>query len=696
MSKSKAVQACRSINADQTQKLQAKFHFEQDLFDDIKNFANKWSALEKEYSQSLSRLANQFKTKRELPVTPILSDDLLDAEDFETVTDVWKLTLDKVDNLASSHQTLSENITTEVVETCKSQLKTRPPESKKLFEVLNNMHDDLFQSTRGLAKSKKAYCELEHEAGLCRRNVSEMQDRLSNKSQRRFFESKAQLEKKFQGLEQKLDLSEKRSTQARNEYLLSIASCNAVNELFYKNELPTFIESLDGSIYDKFKHCLESVGRMTSEAAQKTRSDFDTVSVQAARIQRAYNHQCYLSTCPVLTDVVKHAYTPYKEDPINAVSREHEGDVSLTLEARKLTSRVAQCMTLVETKSKEAAAVANLQETYTKSPELGSIEARNTADEQVFDLKESIRKLHFVQRSSEARLDVMREVGINVDEWLQSALQTEKSLGAPRDKLDMVSLQGSTSPTPRGSMASLDRIAARSLRDTSTDSFDDEFDEAEDVYPGDVVDPDTVSEFSTYVANAVRRANVLYDYTAQTDEELSVLTGHEVTVVLSSGDGWVKVVTAAGATGYIPETYIQEVTPSRLGPSVSRSAVPMFEEFQIATPPIKSHLRSASPDACDQTLVADMDADAQAADHCAAAPTDVDVTLVKSLYSYEAMEAEELSFEAGAIIRLLRKDDGVDDGWWEGELNGAVGVFPSVVVEELSAEETAQALAVSS
>jgi len=58
---------------------------------------------------------------------------------------------------------------------------------------------------------------------------------------------------------------------------------------------------------------------------------------------------------------------------------------------------------------------------------------------------------------------------------------------------------------------------------------------------------------------------------------------------------------------------------------------------------------------------------------------------VQALYDYEATSHEELSFAEGTLIRLLRKDEnGVDDGFWEGEVNGAVGVFPSLVVEELS------------
>lgn len=35
----------------------------------------------------------------------------------------------------------------------------------------------------------------------------------------------------------------------------------------------------------------------------------------------------------------------------------------------------------------------------------------------------------------------------------------------------------------------------------------------------------------------------------------------------------------------------------------------------------------------------------------------------------------------------MNKENQDDDGFWEGEFNGRIGVFPSVLVEELSASE---------
>lgn len=60
------------------------------------------------------------------------------------------------------------------------------------------------------------------------------------------------------------------------------------------------------------------------------------------------------------------------------------------------------------------------------------------------------------------------------------------------------------------------------------------------------------------------------------------------------------------------------------------------------------------------------------------------VCIARALFDYSGQNDEELTFEEGAVINILRKDNGeVDDGWWEGEYNGNIGVFPSLLVEEL-------------
>lgn len=60
------------------------------------------------------------------------------------------------------------------------------------------------------------------------------------------------------------------------------------------------------------------------------------------------------------------------------------------------------------------------------------------------------------------------------------------------------------------------------------------------------------------------------------------------------------------------------------------------------------------------------------------------VSFAKALYDYAGQTEEELSFPEGAIIRILSRETHEDDGFWEGEFNGLVGVFPAVLVEDLA------------
>jgi len=59
-----------------------------------------------------------------------------------------------------------------------------------------------------------------------------------------------------------------------------------------------------------------------------------------------------------------------------------------------------------------------------------------------------------------------------------------------------------------------------------------------------------------------------------------------------------------------------------------------------------------------------------------------------AMYDYEATAEEELTFEEGTVLRVLRKNvHSVDDGWWEGEMiteegNSVIGLFPSLVIQE--------------
>lgn len=54
-------------------------------------------------------------------------------------------------------------------------------------------------------------------------------------------------------------------------------------------------------------------------------------------------------------------------------------------------------------------------------------------------------------------------------------------------------------------------------------------------------------------------------------------------------------------------------------------------------------------------------------------------------FSYDAQNNDELSLKEGDIITIISKDE-CDQGWWKGELNGKIGVFPDNFVVELPSQ----------
>lgn len=54
--------------------------------------------------------------------------------------------------------------------------------------------------------------------------------------------------------------------------------------------------------------------------------------------------------------------------------------------------------------------------------------------------------------------------------------------------------------------------------------------------------------------------------------------------------------------------------------------------------------------------------------------------LVVAIYDYMQDKEDELTFQEGAIIYVIKKND---DGWYEGVMNGTTGLFPGNYVESI-------------
>ncbi|XP_033922996.1 F-BAR and double SH3 domains protein 1 isoform X2 [Melopsittacus undulatus] len=176
-----------------------------------------------------------------------------------------------------------------------------------------------------------------------------------------------------------------------------------------------------------------------------------------------------------------------------------------------------------------------------------------------------------------------------------------------------------------------------------------EFDDYEDSD-----EPDEDDEPSPAARTYPYTCRVIFGYQGCQADELSITQGEELEII-EDGDAeeWVKARNKAGQVGYVPEKYLLS-----LGGEPGAGAGPPG--------PSALHRQLSSIMAAELVL-------------------EPGAWLVRALYDYEGQSPEELSFPEGAIIRVLPRAAGeVDDGFWTGDFDGRVGVFPSLVVEELT------------
>ncbi|XP_050737308.1 intersectin-1-like isoform X6 [Eriocheir sinensis] len=167
-------------------------------------------------------------------------------------------------------------------------------------------------------------------------------------------------------------------------------------------------------------------------------------------------------------------------------------------------------------------------------------------------------------------------------------------------------------------------------------------------------------------------ASVLAPYDATSSNQLSLQRGQLVMIRKKTASGWWEgEVQAKGKKrqiGWFPATYVKIK-----GGSSRSTPVSMELTNREDAPPDQVSPTSANP--LTQVTVT------PPTDEPMKGPNDASngfAEQVEALYPYTAMNEDELTFEAGAIISVIDKEDAA---WWKGTIEGAIGVFPSNYVQ---------------
>ncbi|KAM5183599.1 F-BAR and double SH3 domains protein 2 isoform 2-T2 [Callospermophilus lateralis] len=593
--KVKVTQELKNIQVEQMTKLQAKHQAECDLLEDMRTFSQKKAAIEREYAQGIQKLASQY-LKRDWP--GIKADD---RNDYRSMYPVWKSFLEGTMQVAQSRINICENYKNFISEPARTVRSLKEQQLKRCVDQLTKIQTELQETVKDLAKGKKKYFETEQMAHAVREKAD-----IEAKSKLSLFQSRISLQKASVKLKARRSECNSKATHARNDYLLTLAAANAHQDRYYQTDLVNIMKALDGNVYDHLKDYLIAFSRTELETCQTVQNTFQFLLENSSKSRQLESE--------------------------TGTTEEH----SLNKEARKWATRVAR----------EHKNIVHQQRVLNELECHGvavSEQSRAELEQKIDEARENIRKAEIIKLKAEARLDLLKQIGVSVDTWLKSAMNQVM------EELENERWARTPAATSNGTLHSL--------------NADNEREEGEEFEDNMDVFDDSSSSPSGTLRNYPLTCKVVYSYKASQPDELTI-EEHEVLEVIEDGDmeDWVKARNKVGQVGYVPEKYLQFPT--------SNSLLSMLQS--LAALDSRSHTSSNSTEA--ELVSGSLNGDAS-------------VCFVKALYDYEGQTDDELSFPEGAIIRILNKENQDDDGFWEGEFNGRIGVFPSVLVEELSASE---------
>ncbi|CAJ1063389.1 F-BAR and double SH3 domains protein 2-like [Xyrichtys novacula] len=619
--KVRVTQELKHTHAEQMSRLHIKHQTECDLLEDLRSFSQKRAAVERDYAQALQKLANQY-LKREWPDSPAE-----DQADHRNMYCVWRAYLEGTIQVTQSRISACDNYKVQVADPAKTVRLQKEQQLRKCIDQLMVVQAELQDSVKELSKSRKKYQEAETMAQAVREKAE-----LDAKSKLSLFQSRSSLQRASVKLKAKRSECNSKATHTRNDYLLMLAAANAHQQRYYDTDLMDCIKVLDGRIYEQVKDYLVSLCQTELETYQAVHNTFNQLLNSSNGVAQEFHQQLFVQRNLMFQQAPDFLYQPIDSDTVMQLQKESgtAEEHSLDKEARKWASRVAR----------EYKSIIHTQRALEEYGTQDSSEQNNSELETKMEVaRQSLRRAETVKVKAEARLDLLRQAGVAVETWLKSAMnQVMEELENERwNNLN------THDPSLSGT-ADLEREDEEEMEDS-----------------GEVLDDSSSSPSST-LKNYPLTCKVLYSYKASQPDELTI-EEQEILEVIDDGDmeDWVKARNRSGQVGYVPEKYLQ--LPS------SNSLLSMLQA--LAALDARSHSSSNSTEPETEIPTGSVNGDSS-------------MSFAKALYDYAGQTDDELSFPEGAIIRILSRETHEDDGFWEGEFNGVVGVFPAVLVEDLA------------
>ncbi|NXL27737.1 FCSD1 protein, partial [Glaucidium brasilianum] len=587
-----------------------------------RSYSKQRAAIDREYGQALQRLASQFM-KRDW------QRGRSEAGDSRSVAAVWKGVIEGTAHAGQVRVTASESYRALATEAARTTRLSKERMLKKGIERLQKAQAELLETVKELDKAKKQFTHLKRSSEVAKDKAADVEARLQ-KSDRRIFHTKASLQKLSAKFLARVAEHSRQLVGVQNEYGFALVSAAAHLEHYRRVELPAAMQALDGDLYERLREHLSAASRTEVETCRATRDWFQGVAEASTRVCRQQDLLLFLQDHPTfaLASEQRFQLTGVEEVGGRGDIMVGRGPISQPFLSHPVLTQVCLLPPGDDGASLEK-------------------EARRWATRVARDCKNKAHSEEVLQRLESRRQQVPEAEAATMERRMEEARENIRKAEVSRVKaearLALLRAAGLDVDTwLAGAMVGAGEEAPTGLDLSEFDDYEDSDELDEDNEPGPTA--------RTYPYTC----RVIFGYQGCQADELSITQGEELEII-EDGDAeeWVKARNKAGQVGYVPEKYLLSLG-GELGDETG--------------PPGPSALHRQLSSIMAAELVLEPGA-----------------WLVRALYDYEGQSPEELSFPEGAIIRVLPRAPGeVDDGFWMGDFDGRIGVFPSLVVEELT------------
>ncbi|CAG8434589.1 6981_t:CDS:10 [Ambispora gerdemannii] len=601
------------------------------FLNDIRDFIKERAQIEKDYAHKLETLAKKYASKKDkksialsVGENGLSSNQTEIGASFETSTFIkaWGRLLEEIENIAKDRHSLSEILSTAVVDRIKGVASKKEEFRKKHMIFAQKLVSDRDKIYAEKQKAKSRYDE------SCVEAQSSLQ------KQERAPDEKTLEKLKKQSIQDEVDM---KNNKAANEY----------KKKYYHTDVPALIDHMQKLNESRIKAIHEIwndyIGHELT-VLSKTERHYNDIREALQKVDAEADSQLFIKYNKKEWDEPPDFFFEPSQawEDNEELANDENAQVFLSNKLVKAKQRLTDYNSSIETKKKDISGMENLVDAYSKNPSLGNADVVN---ENLLETLREVTSLEsmktYYQTEVNSIIPVIGDISPEQKphEFKSAAFTIPTNCDLCQASVWGIAKQGLTCkecgynchskcemkvpPNCTRKKGVINRGLVTSIAFSNPISPWGTLSSVPNYMSlAGASTPTSIQSTSTVVDQEVcLQATALYDYKAGGPSEISMRAGDTMVVLEpDDGSGWVQVLIDENS-GLVPASYIE----------------------------IENH-------------------------------EGIHRDYVRVLYDYKAQTAEELTIHENEIIQVTNRNIG--DGWWEGIIDNQRGQFPAAYVEE--------------